>query len=185
MGGFGRNLFGDVYIEHEERGSRRDGTSKYWRFWLPQLLRSLLMISCAWKRSVKALSSSTIEPIVESSQVEGRSWSEDTVRASDYIVADSAFLMRELSPANAGITRSFFYYFCFVFGERPVLFGREPNPVIRSWDKRGHVQTATRAQWVGAIDAAHFHDLHTLCIPSISENINENRDLCRNGLLLR
>ena len=109
----------------------------------------------------------------------------DTVRASDYIVADSAFLMRELSPANAGITRSFFYYFCFVFGERPVLFGREPNPVIRSWDKRGHVQTATRAQWVGAIDAAHFHDLHTLCIPSISENINENRDLCRNGLLLR
>ena len=93
----------------------------------------------------------------------------DTVRASDYIVADSAFLMRELSPANAGITRSFFYYFCFVFGERPVLFGREPNPVIRSWDKRGHVQTATRAQGVGAIDAAHFHDLHTLCIPSISE----------------
>ena len=63
----------------------------------------------------------------------------------------------------------FFYYFCFVFGERPVLFGREPNPVIRSWDKRGHVQTATRAQEVGAIDAAHFHDLHTLCISSISE----------------
>ena len=76
MGGFGRNLFGDVYIEHEERGSRRDGTSKYWRFWLPQLLRSLLMISCAWKRSVKAFRSSTIEPIVEFSQVEGRSWSE-------------------------------------------------------------------------------------------------------------
>ena len=44
---------------------------------------------------------------------------------------------------------------------------------MRSWDKRGRVQTATRAQWVGTIDAAHFHDLHTLCIPSISENINE------------
>ena len=41
--------------------------------------------------------------------------------------------------------------------------------MIRSWDKRGHVQTATRAQGVGTIDAAHFHDLHTLCIPSISE----------------
>ena len=52
-GWFQKKLFGDVYIEHEERGSRRDGTSKYWRFWLPQLLRSLLMISCAWKRSVK------------------------------------------------------------------------------------------------------------------------------------
>ena len=63
----------------------------------------------------------------------------------------------------------FFIIFVLFFGERPVLFGREPNPVIRSWDKRGHVQTATRAQWVGTIDAAHFHDLHTLCISSISE----------------
>jgi len=110
-----------------------------------------------------------------------------TVRASDYIVADSAFLMRELSPANAGITRSFYYYFCFVFGERPVLFGREPNPVIRSWDKRGHMQTATRAQGVGAIDAAHFHDLHTLCISSISETLMKTETFVGNHfrLLLR
>ena len=30
---------------------------------------------------------------------------------------------------------------------------------------------ATRAEGVAAIDAAHFHDLHTLCISSISETL--------------
>ena len=108
--------------------SRHDGTSKYWRFWLPQLLRSLLMISCAWKRRVKPseLSNRADCGVLASRRaVVVR----DTARASDYIVADSAFLMRELSPANAGITRSFFfYYFCFVFGERPGLIWSGTKP---------------------------------------------------------
>ena len=145
-----------MYIEHEQRGLEARRDQQVLEVLVAAVVEKLVDDLLRVETKREAFRSSAIEPIVEFSQVEGRSWSEDTVRASDYIVADSAFLMRELSPANAGITRSFFYYFCFVFGERPVLFGREPNPVIRSWDKRGHVQTATRAQWVGAIDAAQY-----------------------------
>ena len=98
---------------------------------MPQLLRSLLMISCAWKLSVKAFSSSTIEPIVESSQVKGRAVVGRRVR--DLVCAhgaDNLRLLERPAPVPVDEAEGLAGRVEELLGEFAVGRGRGPRPPL-------------------------------------------------------
>ena len=76
MGGFWRNRSSGVYIEHEQRGLEARRDQQVLEVLVAAVVEKLVDDLLRVETKREAFRSSAIEPIVEFSQVEGRSWSE-------------------------------------------------------------------------------------------------------------
>jgi hypothetical protein len=76
MGGFWRNQLSGLYIEHEQRGLEARRDQQVLEVLVAAVVEKLVDDLLRVETKREAFRSSTIEPIVEFSQVEGRSWSE-------------------------------------------------------------------------------------------------------------
>ena len=76
MGGFRRNRLSGLYIEHEQRGLEARRDQQVLEVLVAAVVEKLVDDLLRVETKREAFRSSAIEPIVEFSQVEGRSWSE-------------------------------------------------------------------------------------------------------------